>query len=130
MTKLDTCWIRENHTSKIDLDSGRDLVHFGPNLIGSQMAQIFVILVADLSFLPTSHTTQAQLQSHSPFPPDATQGNHQNKEVGQSDKDRLYNLVQAGLPQQHRHSASGAFLPSRCEEFLPKLQGLPRCVQP
>jgi hypothetical protein len=33
---------------------------FGPNLFGYQMAPIFVILFADLSFLPTSHTTQAQ----------------------------------------------------------------------
>ena len=38
--------IHKNHTSKNDLDSGRDLVHFGPNLVGSQMAPIFVILAA------------------------------------------------------------------------------------
>ena len=30
--------IREIHTSKKDLDIGRDLVHFGPNLFGYQMA--------------------------------------------------------------------------------------------
>jgi hypothetical protein len=52
--------IRKNHTCKKDLVSGRDLVNFGPNLFGYQMAPIFVILFADLSFLPTSHTTQAQ----------------------------------------------------------------------
>jgi hypothetical protein len=51
--------IRENHSSKKDLVSGRDLVNFGPNLFGCQMAPIFVILFADLSFLPLSYTTQA-----------------------------------------------------------------------
>jgi hypothetical protein len=88
--------ICENHTSKIDLDSGRDLVHFGPNLFGSQMTPIFVILVADLSFLPTSHTTQAQLRSpyFRQMPPKATT---KTKKWGQSDKDSLHNLVQARL---------------------------------
>jgi hypothetical protein len=52
--------IRKNHTGKKVLDFGRDLVHLGANLFGYQMAPIFVILFADLSFLPTSHTTQAQ----------------------------------------------------------------------
>jgi hypothetical protein len=50
--------IRENHSSKKDLVSGRDLVNFGPNLFGCQMAPIFVILFAYLSFLPLSYTTQ------------------------------------------------------------------------
>jgi hypothetical protein len=35
--------IRENHTGKKDLVNGRDLVHFGPNLFGYQMAPNFVI---------------------------------------------------------------------------------------
>jgi hypothetical protein len=54
---------RENHTSKKDLVSGHYLVNFGPNLFGFQMAPIFIFSFADLSFLPTSHTTQAQLRS-------------------------------------------------------------------
>ncbi len=55
--------IRGKHTSQKDLVSGRDLVNFGPNLFGCHIAPNFVILFADLSFLPTSHTTQAQLRS-------------------------------------------------------------------
>jgi hypothetical protein len=30
--------IHKNHTSKKDLDIGRDLVHFGPNLLAIKMA--------------------------------------------------------------------------------------------
>jgi hypothetical protein len=77
--------IRENHTSKKDLVSGRDLVNFGPNLFGYQMAPNFVILFADLSFLPTSHTTQAQLRSphFRQMPPKATT---KTKKWGQSNK--------------------------------------------
>jgi hypothetical protein len=88
--------IRENHTSQKDFDSGRDLVHFGPNLFGSQMAPIFGILVAELSFLPTSHTTQAQLRSphFRQMPPKAAT---KTKKWGRADKDRLYDLIQAGL---------------------------------
>jgi len=69
--------IRENHTGKKVLDFGRVLVHFGPNLFAIKMAPIFVILVADMSFLPTSLTSQAQLRSPHIFAR-ATQGNHQN----------------------------------------------------
>jgi hypothetical protein len=72
--------IHENHTSKKYLVSVCELVNFGPNLFGYQMAPNFVILVADLSFLPTSHTTPHNPVS--PFPPDATQGNFQSQEVG------------------------------------------------
>ena len=88
--------IRENHTGKKVLDFGRDLVHFGPNLLAIKMAPIFVILVADLSFLPTSHTTQAQLRSphFRQMPPKATT---KTKNWGQSDKDNLTDLIQAGL---------------------------------
>ncbi len=88
--------IRENHTSQIDLDSGHDLVHFGPNLFSFQMAPIFVILVAESSFLPTSHTTQAQLRSphfRQMLPKAATK----TKKWGRANKDCLYNLIQAGL---------------------------------
>jgi hypothetical protein len=107
------------------------LFRFGPNLFGSQMAPIFVFLVAELSFLPTSHTTQAQLCSphFCQMPPKATT---KTKKWGRADKYHLFNLIQARLiehlPLQHQHSTSGAFPPSRCEEFLPKLQELLRCV--
>jgi hypothetical protein len=59
--------------AKIVLDFGRVLVHFGPNLFAIKMAPIFVILVADMSFLPTSLTSQAQLRSPHIFAR-ATQG--------------------------------------------------------
>jgi hypothetical protein len=87
---------RENHTIKNDLVRGRDLVNFGPNLFGYQMAPIFVILFAGLSFLPTSHTTQAQLRSphFRQMPPKATT---KTKKWGQSDKDNLTDLIQARL---------------------------------
>jgi hypothetical protein len=72
--------IREHHTGKKDLVSGRDLVNFGPNLFGYQMAPNFVIYLQTCHFyLPA---TQHKTTPVSPFPPDATQGNHQNKEVG------------------------------------------------
>jgi hypothetical protein len=60
--------IHENHTSKIDLDSGSDLVNFGSNLFGSQITPIFVILVAESSFLPTRrHNKKAQYPSTTPL---------------------------------------------------------------
>jgi hypothetical protein len=88
--------IHEKHTSQKDLVSGRDLVNFGPNLFGYQIAPNFVILFANLSFLPTSHTTQAQLRSphFRQIPPKATT---KTKKWGQSDKDNLTDLIQAGL---------------------------------
>ncbi len=48
-----------------------------------------------MSFLPTSHTTQAQLRSP-PYqmPPKAAT---KTKKWGIADKDRLYDLIQAGL---------------------------------
>jgi len=88
--------IRDNHTSKKDLVNGRNLVNFGPNLFGSQMAPIFVILFADSSFLPTSpsHTSQAQLRSphFRQMPPKETT---KTKNWGQ--RDLLAKLIQAGL---------------------------------
>ena len=90
--------IRENHTGKKDLDNGRDLVHFGPNLLAIKMAPIFVILVADLSFLPTSpsHTSQAQLRSphFRQMPPKETT---KTKNWGQADKDLLADLTNRQL---------------------------------
>jgi hypothetical protein len=88
--------IHEKHTSQKDLVSGRDLVNFGPNLFGYQIAPNFVILFADLSFLPTSHTTQTQLRSphFRQMPPKATT---KTKKWGQSDKDNLTDLIQARL---------------------------------
>ena len=87
--------IRENHTGKKVSDFGCVLVHFGPNLLAIKMAPIFVILVADLSFLPTSHTTQAQLRSphFRQMPPKATS---KAKKWGEPDKDHLYDLIQTG----------------------------------
>jgi hypothetical protein len=61
------------------------------------MASNFIILFADLSFLPTSHTTHTR-QLRSPhfrqMPPKAT---IKTKKWGQSDKDNLTDLIQAGL---------------------------------
>jgi hypothetical protein len=88
--------IRENHTGKKVLDFCRDLVHFGPNLLAIKMAPIFVILVANMSFLPTSHTSQAQLRSphFRQMPPKETT---KTKNWGQAEKDLLAELIQAGL---------------------------------
>ncbi len=60
------------------------------------MAPIFVILIAELSFLPTSHTTQAQLRSSHfrQMPPKAAT---KTKKWGRANKDCLYDLIQAGL---------------------------------
>ncbi len=83
-------------TSQKYLDSGRDSVHFDPNLFGSQIAPIFVIFVAESSFLPTSHTTQAQLCSphvRQISPKAATK----TKKWRRAEKDSLYNLVHAGF---------------------------------
>jgi hypothetical protein len=88
--------ICENHTSKKDLVSGCDLVNFGRNVFDYQMAPNFDILFADLPFLPTSHTTQAQLRSphFRQMPPKATT---KTKKWGISDKENLTDLIQAGL---------------------------------
>ena len=56
--------IRQNHTRKKDLVSGRDLVNFGPNLFGYQMAPSLVIETVESSFLCTRITPQHRHNSN------------------------------------------------------------------
>ena len=89
--------IRENHTSKKHLVSDRNLVNFGLNLFGYPNGTKFYYFICRLVIFTYQPHHTHKTTPVSPFPPDATQGNHKTKKWGQSDKDNLTDLIQVGL---------------------------------